>query len=64
MDENLGNIKKDSFREVWNSQKAIEARKNIKKLNCPHCWVECEAFKDIAMNKNILLKQFIKILQR
>ncbi len=38
MDWSMGNIKKQSFEEIWNSKKAIEVRNKVK--NCTkNCWM-------------------------
>lgn len=38
MEESMGNLKKETFEEIWNSPKAIEIRKKVK--NCEkNCWM-------------------------
>lgn len=51
MDEKLGNIRDEKLFEIMNSEKAKIVRRKIKKLACPLCWVECEAYRDILNNK-------------
>ena len=39
----LGNIREKSFIEIWHSEKANEARQDIKNGECPLCWMCCYA---------------------
>lgn len=48
MNSRLGNIRDKSFIEIWESERAEDARDRISRLECPTCWVECEAYRDIA----------------
>jgi len=45
--ERMGNLRERSLREIWGSEEASEARRRIRDGECPGCWVECEAFRDI-----------------
>ena len=51
MNEPLGNIRKETFSELWASRKAWNTRGRIQSGLCPGCWVECETFRDIAKDK-------------
>ena len=42
-----GNLKKNSFREIWFSELADKARQKIKSKQCPKCWVNCFSFNDM-----------------
>ncbi len=44
-----GNIKQQSFKEIWFSKFADEERDRIKKRNCPKCWVNCFSFQDMLV---------------
>ena len=48
MNSRLGNIRDQSLQEIWESERAEDARDRISRLECPTCWVECEAYRDIA----------------
>jgi MoaA/NifB/PqqE/SkfB family radical SAM enzyme len=48
MNSRLGNIREKPFSEIWESEKAAETRKRISELDCPRCWVECEAYREIG----------------
>ena len=37
----IGNIKSDDFRTVYTSEKTNKVREEIKKDNCPKCWMNC-----------------------
>ena len=47
MDAVLGNIRETPMEEIYMSPGASDARRAINDLECPNCWVECEAFRDI-----------------
>jgi len=48
----LGNLRESDYdlKKIWNSKKAKEARKMIKKNKCPGCWTPCEAYQTILGN--------------
>jgi MoaA/NifB/PqqE/SkfB family radical SAM enzyme len=48
MNSRLGNIREKPFSEIWASEKAEETRTRISGLECPRCWVECEAYREIG----------------
>jgi MoaA/NifB/PqqE/SkfB family radical SAM enzyme len=50
MNSRLGNIREKPFSEIWASEKAEETRTRISELECPRCWVECEAYREIGRN--------------
>jgi len=39
----LGNVQNNSFREIWWSEKAKEARRHTSEGKCPNCWTPCES---------------------
>ena len=39
--KSLGNIKKEKIKEVYNSENTNQVREEIKKNNCPKCWMNC-----------------------
>ncbi|UCD45857.1 MAG: SPASM domain-containing protein [Candidatus Bathyarchaeota archaeon] len=47
MNNVLGNIRESTLEEIYMSLGALDARRVINDLECPSCWVECEAFRDI-----------------
>lgn len=47
LDERMGNVRERSLWEIWCSEEASEARHRVRNGECPGCWVECEAFRDI-----------------
>jgi MoaA/NifB/PqqE/SkfB family radical SAM enzyme len=47
MNHKLGNIYQNPLGDVLKSPSSWEAREIIKKLECPTCWLECEAYRDI-----------------
>ena len=63
--EKIGNLKKRSFYEIWNSPKAKNIRGMIKERQCPNCWLACTAQVNIFENiaKNVIMSKmstFIK----
>ncbi len=48
MNSRLGNIRDEPFQEIWDSEKAKETRTRVSELDCPRCWVECEAYREIG----------------
>lgn len=41
--EKIGNLKRKSFYEIWNSAKVKNIREMIKEQKCPNCWITCTA---------------------
>lgn len=48
----LGNLRQYSYKlnEIWKSEKAEKARRQIKSGKCPGCWTPCEAYQTILGN--------------
>jgi MoaA/NifB/PqqE/SkfB family radical SAM enzyme len=59
MNHKLGNIYQNSLKDILNSPSSHEAREIIQKLECPTCWLECDAYRDIRKNWGMLLKALI-----
>lgn len=47
MDEKMGNVRDRLMRDIWFSKEASRCRARVRIGDCPGCWVECEAFRDI-----------------
>ena len=62
VDERLGNIREASLEEIWRSEVAAKARRRIKDGDCPGCWVECEAYRDIRRDLRGLMVAGLKAL--
>jgi len=62
--EALGNVKDESLSKIWGSQAAGEARKRISGGDCPGCWVECEAYREIIRDKTGLLRTALRAILR
>ncbi len=57
----IGNLRKNSFKEIWFSKKAEKYRKIVK--TCPGCWAGCEVIPNAFQSGYIgfwLLKDLIK----
>lgn len=39
--EPVGNIRKETFNEIWKSKRFEEVRREIRRGNCPKCWMGC-----------------------
>ncbi|MCX5850063.1 MAG: radical SAM protein [Deltaproteobacteria bacterium] len=57
MPEAIGNIKEQSFSEIWYSEKADSIRKQVK--CCPGCWVECDVVSNFIYS-DYMLKYFMR----
>ena len=42
-----GNIKEQSFKDIWFNKIAEIEREKIKKKQCPKCWINCFSFQDM-----------------
>jgi MoaA/NifB/PqqE/SkfB family radical SAM enzyme len=60
MDAKLGNIREKRLTEIWLSDEADEIREQIRRGQCPGCWVECEAYRDIKRNRKGLAATALK----
>ena len=60
IDKKLGNLTKQSLKEIWSSEDAWAIRKEIEKGKCPNCWTECEISKNIKFDLFNLVKWSIK----
>jgi Fe-coproporphyrin III synthase len=59
MNWSMGNIKKQSFNEIWNSEKAKEVREKVR--NCSkHCWMVGSASPAIKKSKKTALTWIAK----
>lgn len=47
LDERMGNVRERPMGEIWASEEASRCRARVGSGDCPGCWVECEAFRDI-----------------
>ena len=59
MNSRLGNIRDKPFQEIWESEKAEETRTLVSELDCPRCWVECEAYREIGRTLQEKLGMFL-----
>jgi hypothetical protein len=59
MNSRLGNIREEPFQEIWASEKAEETRTRVSELDCPRCWVECEAYREIGRTMPEKLGMFL-----
>jgi MoaA/NifB/PqqE/SkfB family radical SAM enzyme len=41
--EILGNLRRESFRSIWNSEKRKTVAETVRLGKCPNCWTPCEA---------------------
>jgi len=67
LDWNFGNIKNQTFDEIWHSEKANEFRNKININNCPNpCWMLCTVFPHMrhdALNViNWVLSNKLKVI--
>jgi MoaA/NifB/PqqE/SkfB family radical SAM enzyme len=62
MNKRMGNIKENKLDVIMNSKIALGIREEIKKLNCPKCWVECEVFREISQDRQGLFWTALKAI--
>lgn len=48
----VGNLRHQTFEEVWNSAKALEQKKWVQ--HCPGCWAECEVLPNAIYTGDLL----------
>jgi len=48
MNHRMGNAYETPLKEILASAEAESARDKISRLECPTCWLECDAFRDIS----------------
>lgn len=59
LDESMGNIKEQTFEEIWTSERAAEVRKMAR--NCGHnCWMIGSVSPELKKNKPMLAKWIFK----
>jgi MoaA/NifB/PqqE/SkfB family radical SAM enzyme len=59
MNWKMGNLKKQSFEEIWNSEQAKKVRENVK--NCPkQCWMVGSASPAIKKSKMTAIKWILR----
>ncbi len=52
----VGNIKNTPFQDVWNSEAFKNARKQINREACRHCWQSCYAEASSRLNLSFHIK--------
>ena len=55
MNHKMGNIYQNTLKDILSSPSSHEAREIIQRLECPTCWLECDAYRDIRKNKELLI---------
>jgi MoaA/NifB/PqqE/SkfB family radical SAM enzyme len=60
----LSNVKDERLSKIWGSQAGEEARKRISGGDCPGCWVECEAYREIIRDRVGLLRTALRAFLR
>ena len=62
--DDLGNLKDERLSKIWRSNAAGEARAKISRGDCPGCWVECKAYREIGQDKMGLLGTALNSVHR
>jgi len=57
-----GNIRKNSFRELWNSKEFDYIRKDHNKEMCGHCWLSCFAEPSFRMSFFYSMRNLLQVL--
>jgi MoaA/NifB/PqqE/SkfB family radical SAM enzyme len=52
----LGNLREQSFHEIWRSEKAAHLRRWVRR--CPGCWAECEVLPNAVYTLDVLRAAF------
>jgi sulfatase maturation enzyme AslB (radical SAM superfamily) len=64
MNHKLGNAFETPLRSILSSEEAERAREKIRKLECPTCWLECDAYRDISRDWGKLMRAWLWSLNR
>lgn len=59
MNHRLGNAFETPLRSIISSEEAERAREKISRLECPTCWLECDAYRDISRDRVKLLRALL-----
>ncbi len=51
VDEKMGNVRKEQLADLWWTDVASSIREKISRGDCPGCWVECEAYREIHRDR-------------
>ena len=51
VNEKMGNVREEQLADLWWTDAATGIRKRISSGNCPGCWVECEAYREIHRHR-------------
>ncbi|MGW8180926.1 MAG: hypothetical protein ACWGQW_19520 [bacterium] len=55
MNHKLGNIHQNTLKDILSSPSSHDAREIIQRLECPTCWLECDAYRDVRKNREMLI---------
>jgi MoaA/NifB/PqqE/SkfB family radical SAM enzyme len=56
MNHKMGNAFQTPLKDILVSAEAESAREKVRRLECPTCWLECDAFRDISRDWARLLR--------
>ena len=51
VNEKMGNIREEQLGDLWWTDAASSTRERISRGDCPGCWVECEAYREIHRDR-------------
>lgn len=57
----IGNIRQNSFYDIWHGKEAEKLREHVRKLACGGCWNDCQVITNISNNRTFLERQYSDI---
>lgn len=60
----IGNLKLEKVESLWRTERAKKIRSNIKKGNCPGCWLSCYGEDNLRFSPRYALIANLKALKR
>jgi MoaA/NifB/PqqE/SkfB family radical SAM enzyme len=51
VNEKMGNVREEQLGDLWRTDLVSNIRESISRGDCPSCWVECEAYREIHRDR-------------
>lgn len=60
----IGNVRETSIYDLWHSKEAAHERREIRKGNCPSCWMSCYAENSLRFNPRTMVSCNMEVFRR